>query len=431
MLALALTAWWSVYGDPEMGRLIEKALRGNLDVKKAQARIAEARALSGDAKSRLQPSLGFQSSAQQLRGGFQQGVVRIPQTGSGGAPQGGSFVAPFETGILQGGLDTKWEIDLWGSNRALLAAAKADTGAEEELARDIAVTVAAEVARAYVELRGIEERTAIVERTRTAQRELLELIRARADAGLASQLDVERQGVLLANTEAALPPLEAERTARLNRLRVLTGDRALEVPAASRNLEAPDTGEGIDAELLRRRPDVRAAEARIAAALARTKQARTDLYPKISFAGLMGRQSTNAAGLSLGGGNFFSVGPQIQLPIFSGGRIRSNIAANEARVDQARADFEREVLAAFEEAGNAVSQYRQQRLRAAKLEGAVEAARRALELAKDVQQAGLEDFLTVLDAQRSLLDAEYQWSEARTLTLAGSVMVYKAVAGGW
>ncbi|MDX2149777.1 MAG: efflux transporter outer membrane subunit [Bryobacteraceae bacterium] len=430
MLAVALTAWWAAYGDPEMARLIERALKGNLDVKKAYARIAEARALSGDAKSKLQPSLNFNTSAQNLRGGFQQGVIRIPQSGAG-APQGGSFVAPFETGIFQGGLDTKWELDLWGSNRAAVAAAKADIGAETELARDAAVTVAAEVARAYVELRGFEERIGIVERSRDAQRELLELTRARADAGLASQLDVERQGVLLANTEATLPGLEAEREVRVNRLRVLTGDRTLRVEAARLRLDAPDVGDGIDAELLRRRPDVRAAEARIAAAAARTKQARTDLLPKITFSGLMGRQSTSVSGFSLGGGNFFSVGPQLQLPIFSGGRIRANIAVNEARVEQARAAFEQEVLAAFEEAENAITHYRQQRRRSEKLSAAAEAARRTLELARDVQQAGLEDFLTVLDAQRSLLDAEYQLSEARTRVLAESVMVYKAVAGGW
>lgn len=425
--------WWTAYGDPELNRLVAQALASDLDLQRAAQRIAEARAVAGDRRSKLLPSLDFNTSAQQLRGGFQQGVVRVPQAAGGGAPQGGTFVAPFETGILQGGLDTRWELDLFGTNRAALAAARSDANAEVELRRDVAVTVAAEVARAYIELRGIEERLAITERSRASQKDLLDLTRTRAEAGLASALEVEQQTVLLANTEARLPVLEAGRIARRNRLAVLLGDRATarSEMAAPVAFTAPRLGAGIDSGLLRRRPDVRAAEARIAAALARLKQARAERYPRLLLTGSMGRQSTSLGGLSLGGGNFFSVGPRLELPIFNGGRIRSNIEANDARAGQARIAYEQELLAAFEEAENAIAAYREQQVRAGRLENAAAAAARALDLSRDRNTAGVDDFLSVLDAQRSLFDAEYQLSESRTQALVESVQLYKALAGGW
>jgi NodT family efflux transporter outer membrane factor (OMF) lipoprotein len=429
--AASSDSWWTAYNDPELNRLVTQAQANNLDIRKAGQRLAEARALTGESRSKLLPTLNFNAGAQQLRGGFQQGVVRIPQGGVSGA----SFVSPFETSILQGGLDSRWELDFWGTNRAAVSAAQADVVAETELLRDVSITVSAEVARAYIEMRGFEERISIVTRSRDAQRELFDLTQTRAEAGLATQLDVERQATLLANTEASLDPLEAERIARVNRLAVLLGDRAviekIFAAATQARLEAPPLAAGISSELLRRRPDVRAAEARITAALARFKQARTDLYPKVVLTGSLGRQATTIGGLSLGGGNFFGIGPQLQLPIFTGGRIRSNIAVNDARAGQAKTTFEQELLAAFEEAENAIAAYRLQTRRAASLEASAAAASRSLDLAQDLHRAGLETFLTVLDAQRTLLDAQYQLAESRTATLAQSVLLYKALAGGW
>jgi outer membrane protein, multidrug efflux system len=425
--------WWTVYGDEELNRLVEQAQQRNLDVKKAAQRVAEARAITGDARSKLLPSLDLSSSAQRLRGGFQQGIVRIPEGGPA-ANSGGSFVAPFETGIFSGGTQTRWELDFWGANRQLVRAGQADTVAESELVEDARLLVSAEVARVYMELRGIEDRIAITKSSRDAQKDLLDLTQSRAEAGLASQLDVERQAVLLANTDATIFPLEADRQVRLNRLAVLLDEPAFAsrpFPALKSSLAPPKLEGGVSSELLKRRPDVRSAEARIAAAQARVKSARTDLFPKFTLTGSAGRQSTSVTGLSLGGGNFFSIGPQLSLPIFSGGRIRSNIAANESRFEQSRTTYEQEMLTAFEEAENAIAAYKNQQLRADRLQAALDAARRSLEMSTDLNRAGLESYLTVLDAQRSLLDAEYQLSEARTRTLVESVQLYKALAGGW
>ncbi len=427
LLCLITQSWWTSYGDPELDRIVNKALENNLDLQSAAQRIAEARALTGESKSKLGPTLNATASAQQLRGGFAQGITRLNQT------PGGNFVSPFETGLLLGGLDMKWELDLFGTNRAALAASKSDLLAEQQKREDLAITVSAEVARYYMELRGIEDRLAITQRNIDAQKQLLSLTEDRAKAGLASQLDLERQTVLLANTEATVPSLEADRTLHLNRLAVLVGDEKFgnTTLAAARPLEAPRLASELPSEILKRRPDVRAAEARLAAAMARLKQARTDLYPKISLNGLMGRQGTSLSTLSLGGGNFFNIGPQLQLPIFNSGKIKSNIATNDARLEQAKVAYQNEILTAFEEAANAIASLQRQREREAKLGTASQSARSALDLSIDLEKAGLNDFLSVLDAERSLLEADYQRSLARTQVLVESVALYKALAGGW
>lgn len=427
-LSIGTASWWNSYGDPELNRIVDKGLQHNLDLKLAAQRIAEARAMAGQSKSKLGPSIDLTTSAQQLRGGFSQGIIRIP---SNGPPAGSSFVSPFETGVLQGGLDMKWELDFFGTNRAALAASRADVAVEEEKLRDLQISVSAEVARNYLELRGFEERLAITQRNITAQRDLLLLTEVRADAGLASQVDVERQRVLLANTEATIPVLQADRELRLNRLAVLTGEERITLNPSSTMLEAPPTSREISSDLLKRRPDVRAAEAKLQGAMSRLKQARTDLYPKISINGLLGRQGTSFSSLSFGGGNFFNLGPQLQLPIFNTSRIKSNIAANDARVEQERIAWQREILIAFEEAANALSSLERQRDREAKFANATKAAQSALDLSIDLQKAGLNDFLSVLDAERSMLDVEYQRSAAKTQVLVESVMLYKALAGGW
>lgn len=427
-LAVDPASWWTVYQDPELNRLIETVIARNLDLRSATQRIAEARAVTGQSRSKLGPDINLTSGTQRLRGGFTQGVARIPTPS--GQQQTGSFVAPFETGIFQGGLDMKWEMDLFGSNRAALAAAQADVVAQQQLRADLTITLTAEAARYYLELRGLEDRLAITRRNIAAQKDLLGLTEERTRAGLASQLDVERQLVLLANTEATVPPLESELAAHQHRLAVLTEDAAYQV-APSKAPTVPSVTGTFSSELLERRPDVRAAEVRLTAALARLKQTRTDLYPKISLNGLMGRQGLSLSGLSYGGGNFFNLGPQLQLPVFNMGRIKSNIAAQDARVEQERLAYRKEIVSAIEEAANALAAAQRQQERAAKLADAVASAERSLALAADLQKAGLNDFLTVLDAERNQLDASYQRSLAQTQVLVETVALFKALAGGW
>jgi NodT family efflux transporter outer membrane factor (OMF) lipoprotein len=429
-LAADPAAWWKSYGDPVLSELVERALKTNLDLRQARARVAEARALTGEARSALLPSLGWNGGAQQLRGGFQQGIVRVPQSGSGGAA---SFVTPFETGLLSASLDTRWEISFWGSNSKRVSAARADVQAAEDEALYAQIVVSAEVARTYFEMRGLERQLDAVRRNRARQADLLELTKLRAAAGLGTELDVERQAAALASLEAGIPMLESERTVRLNRLGVLVADRsfaAQPLPAAPLEVRLPRLEGGIDSGLLLRRPDVRAAEARIQAATARLKAARSESYPRVLLTGLMGRQGTSVSGLSLGGGNFFGVGPQLVLPIFTGGRIRANIQANDARLEQASVAYERELLAAFQETEDAIAGYRAELERTAKLQQAKASASSALSMAENLYVGGAGDFLAVLEAQRAVLEMEQEMAAAEAAAAVRSVLLFKAVAGG-
>jgi NodT family efflux transporter outer membrane factor (OMF) lipoprotein len=424
------SAWWKTYGDPVLVELVERATQANLDVRKALARIQESRALAGVARSALAPSLNWNAAAQQLRGGYQQGIIRIPQ----GVESGRAFVAPFETGLVSSGLDARWELSVWSAAGKQLSAARAELAAAQEAASDVRLMVAAEVARNYFEARGMERQLEILERNRARQAEVLALTRERAGAGLSPELDVERQVAELAAQESEIPRLRAEWRARMNALAVLLADREFPgkpLPPPPPSWAIPGLGDGIPSELLLRRPDVRAAHARMLAALARRKAARADIFPKVLLAGLAGRQATGFTGLSLGAGNFFAVGPQLVLPVFSGGRIRAGIEAADARLEQARLEYEQELLVAFQEAEDAIALYRAQQERIRRLETAQTSARSALELSLQLYRAGLADYLDVLDAQRSVLEWDRALADAQSSSLVQSVVLFKALAGGW
>jgi outer membrane protein, multidrug efflux system len=429
-----LAQWWKEFRDPVLDSLILHAVETNLDLRIAASRVVEARAAAGIARSALLPSLSQNFSANRIRGGFSQGVVRV-----GGAPssaQNDSFVSPFETGIIQTGFEARWEVDVFGGLRKNLDAAKADAAAAKESYRDVMLVVMADVAHNYMELRGLQHQIAIAEKNRDAQSEMLELTRVRAEAGLATELDVERQAAQLAATEAVIPALESAKSRIIHRVSVLLGEQP---GALAGELERPqplpatppEVPAGLPSELLKRRPDVRQAEAEIAAATARVGAARRDLFPKFVLSGFVGRQSTSVSGLTLGAGNFFGFGPSIQLPLFTGGRIRSNIAVQDARLEQALRGYEREVLAAVEETENALAAYRREHERQGSLRAAVSASRQSVELARELYLAGPGDFLSVLEAQRALYANEERLVESDTALVANLVALYKALGGGW
>jgi NodT family efflux transporter outer membrane factor (OMF) lipoprotein len=433
LLAADPAAWWESYGDSTLTALIVRAAEHNADVKIAAARLAEARAATGDARSALLPAANFNASAQQIRGGFQNGVIRI--TPGAGPGSGASLIAPFETGLLASSFDSRWEVSFWSGAAKRLRAAQAEVVAASETLADLRLIVSAETARAYFELRSFERQLAAARRNRAAQAELLELIEDRARAGLAPGLDVERQRAALATTEAAIEPLEWQRRLRLHRLALLTGDRDLltrDLAAATEQpLRLPPLGAGVDSALLARRPDLRAAQARIQAAMDRRAAAKADLLPRVLLTGLAGRQGTSVSGLSLGAGNFFGVGPQLVLPVFTGGRLRAQVEAAGARLEQARLEYERELLAAFLEAEDAVAGYRAQCARLAELERAHRAASTAMELAAELYRAGAGDYLSVLEAQKTVFDLELALAEASGAAAVQSALLYKALAGGW
>jgi NodT family efflux transporter outer membrane factor (OMF) lipoprotein len=418
--------WWRQFKDPLLDSLIDRVARTNLDVKTAGARVAEARALRGQAKSALFPSIDWTAASNWLRGGFNQGIVRIP-----GNPGSASLVSPFETAVVSAGFSMRWELDIFGGLRNEHRAAAADAEAAEHNAADVQIVVRAELARNYIEVRGFEEQTAIVQSDIEAERETLELVRVRADAGLASQLDVERQAAQLATLRAILPDLRSERLRAAHRIAVLLGEEPgallAELDDKTPHLAEPEIPAAVPSEVLKRRPDVRRAESQIAAAYARAGAARAELFPKFVITGLSGRQATDLSGITLGAGNFFSVGPGISLPIFNAGRIRMNIAANDARLEQAVHAYEAEILAAFEETENAFVSRDSAEAKMRDLENGFDAAVRSVDLAQELYLRGLSDFLSVLDAQRQRFQIERELAASRTDVLRSTVALYKAL----
>lgn len=426
----AVEQWWSSFHDPELNSLIERTVRANLDLKIAASRLLEARAVRGVARAGLLPSVGASESPQRVRGGLTQGIFR-PNAGSQS-----SLLAPFETNVLQQGFDASWEIDLFGGKHHALAAATADVAATEEARRDTLVSLLAEVARNYGELRGTQRRLEIARSNIRLQSDSLELARVRADAGLGTQLDVERQISQLAATKAMVPALESARQMSIHRLSVLMGE---EPGALSRELtEArplpatpPVVPVGLSGDLLKRRPDIRRAGAELAAASERVGVARSDFFPKITLTGSAGRQGTSFSGLTLGAGNFFAIGPAIRLPLFTGGKLRANLEAQKQRLTQAQLVYQNTVLRSLEETENALTAYGREEERREQLQAAAQSSREATAMAGELYTRGLADFLSVLDAQRQQLAVEDDLVQSDTAVVTNLVALYKALGGGW
>jgi multidrug efflux system outer membrane protein len=405
----ALAAWWERFEDPRLTALVERAAQSSLELRVAAARVAEARALRRVAGSEQLPALV---------------VTGVADEGTGGTAD-----------TVFGALELLFEIDVWGRVRRSVEGARADEAAVEEDRRAVALAVVAEAATAYVEIRGLQHELDTVRQNLAAQRETLDLTEAQAFVGLASDLDARRVRALTANTAAEIPPLEADLAAAKYRLEVLLGlpPRAL---AAELDADAPIPSPpaellvGLPADLLRRRPDVRRAERELAAETARIGAAQAELLPRLTLVGTIGIRSQDAAEIA-GGHGFGSIGPSVEWPIFAGGRILANIAAQDARAEQAAARYERAVLGAYAEVETALARHAHEQVRRAELRSAVAAQRDAAELARRLQRAGLAPFLDVLDAERSLLISESRLAESETAVAASLVAVYAALGGGW
>ncbi len=417
--------WWTTLNDPELSALIDRAVRANLDLKIASSRILEARATRRITRADLLPTVESRDSIQRVRGGLTSGLFNVNKSSQGGS----SLLTPFESSVYQFGFDANWEIDFFGGRRRALEAATADVAAVGEARRDTLVSLLAEVARNYSELRGFQKRLDITHQNINLQQDSLNLTKVRADAGLGTQFDVERQSAQLDSTRAVV-------LQTIHRLGVLLGEEPgtlLTELTGTKPLPTvpPGVPVGLPGDLLKRRPDIREADARVAAETARVGVARADLFPKILLTGAAGRQGTEPSGLTLGAGNFFSVGPAITLPIFTAGKIRGNIEAQKQRLEQAVTQYQSTVLKSLEETENALVAYGHEKDRQEKLVAAVEASRQATMLANELYTRGLSDFLSVLDAQRQQLASEDDLAQSDTAVITNLVALYKALGGGW
>jgi len=348
----------------------------------------------------------------------------------------GARTAAVEFDNFEGHFEANWEIDIFGRVRAGVRAATADSAATEEARRAVLVSLLGEVAHSYAELRGSQLRLAIAEKNIRTQQDTVEITQARSKAGLATDLDVERAIAQLESTRSVLPTLQTGIQAEIHRLSVLIGETpetlsAELLPSAPVPLIPPEVPVGLPSELLERRPDVRQVEAEIAAATARKAEAKAEYFPQFVLFGTAGRQASALHDITLGVGNFFSVGPAISLPIFTGGRIRSNIRVQDARLQHAVLHYRSAVLSALEETEDALVSYSNEQTRRERLESAVRANEEAVQLSNDRYRAGLTDFLSVLDAQRELYANEDLLAQSRTAQTVNLIDLYKALGGGW
>jgi multidrug efflux system outer membrane protein len=421
--AADLTRWWAALNDPMLDSLVERARAGSLDLRLAEARVREARALRGVAAADQFPTVD-------ARGEYTGARTSENVGGSSFGPAGS------ETDLYSVGFDASWEIDIFGGVRRGVEAADADVQALEEGRRDVLVTLLAEVARNYVEARSFQQRLDVARANVAAQQTAVDLTGARFQAGLVSELDVMQATSNLASTRSQIPTLETGRRQAVHRLGVLIG----QAPGALlAELEAPapvpqGSGRvpvGLPSDLLRRRPDIRRAERELAAQTARIGVATADLFPKFALTGSIGLDAEEAASLFESGSLAWAWGPRVQWRVFDAGRIRANIRAQEARRDQNLAAYDSTVLGALEEVENALVAYGQEQERQAALGEGAAAAERSVVLAADLYRQGLSDFQNVLDAQRTLYELQDGLAASEASVTTNLIALYKALGGGW
>ncbi len=414
----ARDAWWRHFEDQQMGDLVERALRSNLDLKAALARLQSARALRGVAAAGRFPTLEANADYQ-----HSEASTNTPF---------GAFIPA--TDIHTVNFDAAWELDLWGRVRRSVEAADRDVEASTADLQAAALTVAAEVARTYVEVRATERRLAIAEQNLALQQRTLELVLARSDAGLVVERDVAQARTNVEQTRARLPQLEAEAIVAANRLAVLVGEAPgrLDLDTA-RSGVLPGlpvhVAVGAPVDLLLRRPDVRRAERQFAAEVARVGVAEADRYPRLLISGQFGIQSDGAADLVDGDSLFFNVGPSIRWTLFDGGRLKSRVLSFEAQAEAAAVVYEQSILLAIEETENALTSFVREQARRASLARAAEEARRAVTLAETQYREGLTDFQTVLDSQRIVATIEDDLARSDAAVATNLIALFKALGG--
>jgi NodT family efflux transporter outer membrane factor (OMF) lipoprotein len=419
-----LARWWEVFNDPMLAAIEEKAVRSNLDLMQAEARIRQARAARGAAAAGLGPVLDGSGSFRRSRSPGMSSDSKAARNAAGVA------------NAYDAGFDAGWEIDVFGGLRRGVEAADADLQAAVETRRDVLVSLTAEVARNYVELRSFQQRIEIARQNLAIQSHSARLTRLRFEGGFVSGLDVANSEAQVATTAAQIPLLEAAARQSIHALGILIGEQPVALipeldPAAAVPAAPPPSPVGVPADLLRRRPDIRRAEAEIHAATARIGVATAELFPKFTLSGAAGMRSGDFSSWLTWAQRFWSFGPSASWRVFDTGRTRANIEQQEALQDQAFIAYRQAVLGALQEVEDAlIVSFKEQERREA-LVRAVAANRKAVRIAKTLYTEGQADFLSVLDAQRSLFLTEETLALSTQAVSTDLVALYKAVGGGW
>ena len=410
---VAIDAWWTMFNDAELDSLVRRAVTSNLDVEAATQRVRQARASVGVARAGYYPTVN-------ANGSYTYSSVTTNSTQS----------------LWQVGLDALWEIDIFGGTRRSVEAANANLEAAVEDRRDVLVTLLGELATDYFSLRGFQQEIVIAQENLTVQIRNAKLTRDKKKLGTGTGLDVAQSDAQVASTRAQIAAFEELRQQTAYAISILLG-----LPPASLDQELapldkiPETpgvlAVGIPADLLRRRPDIRRAEQQLAAATAEVGVATADLYPKFSLAGTLGLQGNRIQSLGTLNDRFWSLGPAFTVPIFDAGRISSNIDVQSAVQAQALTAYKKTVLAALQEVEAALVGFAREQERRAALADAVTSNQRAFDLASIRYSHGVTDFLSVLDAERSLFVSQDAWVQSTRSVGTNAVALYKALGGGW
>ena len=410
--------WWSQLKDEQLNQLITDALQQNHSIRIAQASLAESRALLRDAKLDRYPTVEASTSGTRQK-------------------QSADVIAGERISeIYQAGFDASWELDVFGRVRNGVRLSKAQLAASEADLQAAHISIAAEVANAYITLRGNQYLLDVALRNVINQQETLQLTQRFEEVGRGDQLDVARAEAQLELTRASIPVLHAQVNVALNRIGVLTGKPTAELKAdLMQTISLPEIpasfAVGKPTELLKRRPDVRRAEQALAGAVAEYNIRVADLYPSITFSGGLGYLSTDWTRLGNSGTDTFSFSPRIQWAAFNLGRVNAQIDAADARTQARIAEFEQRILVALEETDNALQNFSREEERRTDLQRALNASNQAAFFARKRFEVGSSDFLTVLDAERSQLTISAQLAQSDMQVLLNLVAVYKSLGGGW
>ncbi len=433
--------WWSLFNDPKLTELERRVAAENLDVQIAGVRVEESRDELGIVQSAQFPMINGNASYVRQQASNHGIFVVIPTaagaSGSPGATTGGvksHGLSAFN--IWQGGFDASWEVDLWGRVRRSVESATASSEAAEEAQRSALLATLAEVARDYIELRGVQAQLQIAHDNVRIARQSLDLTQQRAAGGVTTDLDVANASAQLRTILSEVPALEQQEGALINALGLLLGQPPNTLRADLQEPHAvppvpPEVPVGLPSELARRRPDIREAEAQLHAATAEIGVAQADFYPRLSLTASAGLQSLKWSQLFDLSARQYAAGPGLTIPIFEGGRLRATLHLREAQQQDAALTFQKTVLQAWNEVDNALTAYKAEQSRRDELIGAVADNTKALSLAQSRYQQGVADFLDVLTAQRNLLLTQQQLAAATTNVSANLVALYKALGGGW
>jgi multidrug efflux system outer membrane protein len=417
----SVAEWWKSFQDPVLDSLISRAVQSNLGLQQAHSRILQARALRKIAGAGLQPSVN--ASASNTTSGSTGSTSTI---GSGSSTRN----------LFQAGLDAAWEMDFFGGVRRGIEATDANLQAAVEDSRDVMVTLTAEVALDYIQLRGYQQEIAIAQKNLEDQRETAEITRKRFGVGFASGLDVANAEAQVATTQSQIPLLETSAQQTIYALSVLLGLepsslRAELFPAGSIPPTPPAVPAGLPYDLLERRPDILRAEAQFHAAVAQVGVATADLFPKFNLTGSGGMQNLTQGSLGNTASVIWSLGPSVTFPIYNAGKIRANIKVQQEAAQQALLAYRQAVLTALQDVESALIAYAKDQQHRAALDNAVKSNETAVDLSLKLYTAGEIEFLNLLTTQRNLYTSEDALVQADRAIDADLIALYKALGGGW